>query len=138
MYAVQVAEKEDGMFGVELMLMLPSGPVELNEEVYTADVKITESISFTLNQGKEEEEGSKSSQEPSLPGPLPALPVKDVRDRTHTLVLWGGREGAGCSVTLHIHTDRFCSRNTGSARIFDEAKIILWAGFCSGHTHFSL
>ncbi len=39
---------------VQLLLVMPSGTVDLNEEVYTADVKIGESMSFSRKNGEEE------------------------------------------------------------------------------------
>ena len=56
---------EEKLFVVQLLLSLPTGTVDLNEEVYTADVKLGESMSFTLDKT--------STQEP--------LSLKEVRSR---------------------------------------------------------
>ena len=45
----QLSMSHDKTPSVQLLLFLPSGTVDLNDEVYTSDVKIGESLSFTLN-----------------------------------------------------------------------------------------
>ena len=54
---------------VQLLLFLPSGTVDLNDEVYTSDVKIGESLSFTLNS---------AAQGVPPEGPIPMGAVKEV------------------------------------------------------------
>lgn len=83
---MQVSEKESGVFGVELLL---PGTVDLNKEVYTAE--ISESISQEEEAEEEEEEGLKSSQE--------AAPSasKEVREIVNSLYGKGGRGGGGRS-----------------------------------------
>ena len=70
---------------VQLILSLPSGSVDLNEEVYAADVKIGETMSFSLKTSSPQD---KSPPEP----PLPLAATKEVClsvfcDPTQTLAL---------------------------------------------------
>ena len=42
---------KEQVYQVQLLLSLSNGPINLNDEVYTADVNIGQSMSFSLGSG---------------------------------------------------------------------------------------
>jgi hypothetical protein len=102
MCAMQITEEEGGMFGVQLLQMHSSGSVDLNNEVYTADIVSGNPISFScsLYQDQKGEEGMKSLKDPAPSFPLSAL-KKDVRRPRGREVTLLGTGSLSCLDSMH-------------------------------------